>query len=285
MVKGMEHIHRIKELMKEMKTQLELLKESEVAHRKEYPVVKNQLIDFEHIPENVSMSGSESAKFIRDYREALLERNSMNDFFSVLNTIGKDLAFLDSTVQSILPRLIQYGVRSEGSFYRFRTDEIFDFASTFKSVEKRAEKKMVPKDSAPAQPVTSVEPDVEESLTQNVEQTVVEMLKEAPAELNEVEKETPLVVAPKKTVHPCRITNAGKLWQVYRDGEALLSTKNMDELIQYLVDEDVEEMKIQKAEKKRLLTFIARLKMKTKGKTLHFVDGVKELERRIQGIA
>lgn len=285
MVKGMEHIHRIHELMKEMNVQLEQLRASEKEHRKEYPIVQNQLIDFEHIPENVSLSGSESAKFIRDYREALLKRNHLKDFFAVVNTIGKDLAFLDSTVQSILPRLTHYGVRSESDFYRFRTDEMFDFASTFKSVEKRAEKEMVRMKENKTETLSSETDGLEEHPSRVVSESMVEMLQEALPSSSEHEIETPLSVTQKKVVHPCRITNAGKLWQVYRDGEALISTKSMDELVQYLVDENVEHMKIQQAEKKRLLTFISRVKMKTKGKTLHFVDGLKELEHRIQGNA
>lgn len=285
MVKGMEHIHRIQELMKEMNVQLEQLKEAEKEHRKEYPITQNQLIDFEHIPENVSLSGSESAKFIRDYRETLLKRNHLKNFFAVVNTIGKDLAFLDSTVQSILPRLTLYGVRSEETYYRFRTDEMFDFASTFKSVEKRAEKQMVRMKENKTQILSTKTECFEEDASGHVVESMLETLRESLPSSNEHEIEKMPSVTQKKAVHPCRITNAGKLWQVYRDGEALISTKSMDELVQYLVDEDVENMKIQQAEKKRLLTFISRVKMKTKGKTLHFVDGVKELERRIQGNA
>ena len=265
MVKGMEHLHRMNELMKEFKMEMEALQKVDMEHRERYRVVEDMLVDLDHVPEILSLNGSESAKTISLYRKTLLERNDLQDYFSFINTHGKELEFLRGTVESVVPRFEKFFNNYESDMYRFRTEEGYDFFNQFKEVDKRTAKKYV----MPSGKVVGTDNVVEVNLVENMASKPNET---ESTNITHVEKVQPV----SKT--RCKVSTAGNQWYIREDSEDILNTANIVEVVEYILDNSDKEFVMNPAEKKRLLHFIKMVKKKPKGKSLFFIDGVKRLE-------
>lgn len=229
MLKGLQHLQKIQQLSTELVSELEALRQGEEEHREEYRSLQNQLIDLDHIPEMISLSGSESAKFVRKMRESMNTQQEYHQYFATLNELYSFFNDLEENVEFVSHRLNQL-FSNQTSHYRFKTDEIHEFMNSFSKAPTRLRSPYIPPTKRSNQKVNTVE---KEKILANV---VRKPLKKEPI------------------YHWISVEKAD--WTVKLFGKVVFETFSIPELLMYLVENNIQEVRIRDTERKRITAFL-----------------------------
>lgn len=291
MVKGMDSLHRIKQLLSELQVEMKNLEQETIDHREELPYLEKQIVDLQHIPENLSMNGSESARFTKRFSNTLHSRRDLKDFFDIFNTLHQDINRVKSCVNDVTPRFIKI-MEEQERVYVFRTPEMFDFFQSFKNSDSRTRVSVLaPKGMSPVMKPESILPIHEQSVMKisNTQSEVLDALTETEVISDEktVNKvEVPFIKAElssevkgsfkKDSIK--KVYRNGKTWFIEIDAVVVFSSDKVEEIIMYLIDNDIQEFRTGAKAKQFMVSGIAKIKRMKKNTSLYYMEKMNELD-------
>lgn len=292
MVKGMETLYRVKNLLVELQLEMKNLQKETQLHREELPYIEKQIVDLQHITENLSMNGSESARFTKMLSHTLHSRRELKDFFDTFNTLQKDANRLKMCINDMTPRFVKYVDQQERS-YVFRTPEMFDFVQSFKNAESRSRVTIeAPKGMSQVMKPESISPIQEDAVTAIVDiqkeglQVMPTLLKSVPKkEVENTVKDTQIPAPAQVVVEPStntdsinRVYRNGKTWFIDIDEAVVFSSDKVEEIVLYLIDKNIQEFRTGAKAKQFLVSGIAKIKRMKKNTSLYYMEKMNELD-------
>lgn len=282
----MESLHRVKHLLVELQLEMKNLQKETDLHIEELPYVENQIIDLQHIPENLSMNGSESARFTKRLSNTLLSRRGLNDFLETYNTLEEDITGLKKCINDMTPRFVEY-VEEHERTYVFQTPEMFDFVQSFKNIDSRTRIALeAPKGMSPVMKPESISPIHEDAVkavtdiqVEEPQVVIPEVAETAPEKEVETSAPVPAKVEPLTNIGSInRVYRNGKTWFIDVDEVVLFSSDKVEDIVLYLIDKDIKEFRTGAKAKQFLVSGIAKIKRMKKNTSLYYLEQMNELD-------
>lgn len=267
MVKGLKSFERIQELLGELEAEMGVFFQSKEEHYDEIGEANLFGIDVHHLIENVSLSASESARLVSQFREVLRMRREMKMFMEMHASTQNELRVLRRSLEKAkeLMYTTKEGVDAKNDSYRVRTEGMINFLDSIPNLEKRSRVNLVE--------VTNKE--LEKGLESKVEKKKEEV-KRVPKPVSSP--------APSQKVQgaSCQLQKHKSKWLVRSDGATLFETSHFDEAIDYVMESNYQNVLVSPEQRAVVKKTLERRKAKLKkGKTYAYAEKLNEFHSNL----
>lgn len=271
MVKGLQSLERIQELMGELVKEIDVFFSAKEEHFNEVGNFNNFHVDVAHTVENVQMNEDEAVALVQSWRNILHERREMKECISIHNQMQNEMHTLRHSLVKAKQHITETRDMEEAknSSYRVRTEEMAQFLNEIPNTKSRSRVRLI-SDTKPEK--------------KHVEKSAVMVNVKAEASVASVATVAP----PEKTTQNEKHRNVAKLkriqkhWVVFDGIRALYNTDKLTDAIEYMIEEGLEDVQVEEKNRVHVANQINKFSYKLRhGKSKGFIEKLDEFYNSI----